>query len=61
MNKDKRDWLFMAGVAAVIWLWASAFCLTMAVLGQCLPKDLFWYGLSTLASGVTFKTIFDQF
>ena len=60
MRLDKSNLLFMAGIASVVWMWASVMCLVMSVIGQHLPQDLFWYGLSTIASGVTFKTIFDH-
>jgi arginine exporter protein ArgO len=60
-RKTKSDYLFFAGVVTVLWLYFSAICLAASLLGAHLPKDLFWYGLSTMLSGVTFKTILDNF
>lgn len=58
--KRKSDWLFCAGVVSVIAMYFFAISLVAATLGKHEPRDLFWYGLGTMVSGVVFKTIFDH-
>jgi hypothetical protein len=60
MRFDRKSLLFMGGVCSVLAMWMFAICLVATVLGDRRPRDLVFYGLGTMWSGVLFKTIFDK-